>query len=174
MNRYIKVLLISFCLLWGFQGNGQKNKTYQAWAILTSGEKVSGALTAASQDGLILLDWYSRDTVASLRGEDIKVLKFRRKGAIGRGAWIGAVSGAAVGVIIGFVDGDDEPEGWWDFTLSAEQKAFGAGIGLAIPGTFVGMIIGSLPKRFVIKGDRETYLSQLPEIEQYMLKASGE
>ena len=151
----------------------QKNKTYQAWATLTSGEKFTGALSAATDDGLLLLDWYSRDTVALLKAEEIKVLKFRRKGAIGRGAWIGALGGAATGVIIGLADGDDEPEGWWDFTMTAEQKALAAGIVLVIPGTFVGMIIGALPKRFPIKGNADTYRTYLPEIEQYILHLKG-
>lgn len=148
-------------------GYTQKKKIYRAWITLTDGTTVNGALTSATADGLVVLDWNNRDTVAELEPAQIKVLKFRRKGATGRGAWIGAVSGAAVGLLIGFVDGDDQ-DGW--FAMTAEQKAVGAGIGLAIPGTFVGMIIGSLPKRMVIKGDRDTYLGFLPEINTYLLK----
>ena len=147
-------------------GFTQKTKIYRAWITDTDGTTVSGALTSATEDGLVVLDWKNRDTVAEIEPGQIRVLKFRRKGATGRGAWIGAVSGAAAGILIGFADGDDE-EGWFAFT--AEEKATAAGIGLAIPGTFVGMIIGSLPKRMVIKGDRQAYLGFLPEIQTYLL-----
>mgnify|MGYP001552010241 CR=1 FL=1 len=150
-------------------GYAQKTKICRAWITLTTGDRVNGAMSVANEYGLVILNWETQDTVAKLEGKEIKVLKFRRKGAIGRGAWIGALGGAATGVIIGLADGDDEPEGWWDFTMTAEEKALAGGIVLVIPGTFVGMIIGALPKRFVIKGDKESYLSQLPEIEQYIL-----
>jgi len=155
--------LILCCTL----GYTQKIKTYRVWATLTNGDKVNGAVSAANEEGLVILNWETRDTVARIKGEEIKVLKFRRKGSMGRGAWIGAVSGAAAGIITGFIDGDDE--GGW-FAMTAEEKAVAAGIGLAIPGTFIGLIVGSLPKRMVIKGDRDTYLELLPEIKMYVLQ----
>jgi hypothetical protein len=152
-------------------GFAQKTKVYRAWVTLTDGDQINGAMSFANEDGLVILDWNTRDTVAVLEGKQIKVLKFRRKGAMGRGAWIGALGGAAAGVIIGLADGDDVQEGYWDiWNYTAEQKAVAAGIVLAVPGTFIGMIIGALPKRFPIKGDNETYLASLPQIQQYVVQ----
>ena len=162
-------ILLALILSCNF-GYSQKTKIYRTWITLTDRTVVNGALTSASRDGLVVLDWENRDTVAQIEPVQIKVLRFRRKGATGRGAWIGAVSGAAAGILIGFIDGDDEA-GW--FAMTAEQKAVGAGIGLAIPGTIVGMIIGSLPRRMVIKGDRDTYLALLPEIQEYVVQQKG-
>jgi hypothetical protein len=167
-SRYLPVLALLFTFSLSIT-SGQKIKNYRAWVTLTNGDKVKGALSDANEHGLMIVDWETLDTVASIEAERIKVLKFRPKGAMGRGALIGAVSGATAGVIIGFADGDDEP-GW--FTMTAEEKAMAAGVGLALTGTFIGIIIGSLPKRMVIKGNRDTYIALLPEIERFVLKQS--
>jgi hypothetical protein len=163
INLFI-FLLIILCYSPGF---AQKTKVYRAWVTLTNGDQVIGALSVANENGLVILHWDTGDTLATLEGKEIKVIKFRRKGSAGRGAWIGALGGAAIGVILGLEEGDG-------LTMTAEETALTAGLVMAIPGTFIGVIIGSLPKRFVIKGDNDAYLAQLPEIEQYILHPAEE
>ena len=148
-------------------GHTQKTDVYKAWIHLTNGDRLYGALSAANEEGLTILDWKTHDTVAMIKKENIDIIKFRRKGSMGTGAWIGAVGGAIVGGIIGYSEGDDDP-GWFAFT--AEQKAVLTGTAMMGPGIIVGMVIGGIPKKFKIMGNTDTYMARLPQIQAYVLQ----
>ena len=82
---------------------------------------------------------------------EIDHIKIKRKGAVGRGILAGGLTGFGVGVIIGFIEGDDEPDTW--FSYSAGEKAILYGTGLGITGGIIGAVIGALAtKKFIIKG----------------------
>ena len=157
--RFISTLLTLLTLT---TVHPQKGKTYKAWATLMNDTKVKGILYSANEEGILLMDYTLVDTVAYLDHAKIDVLKLRKKGNVGKGAWIGAISGAAIGAIIGFSSGDD-PEGAI-LGATAEQKALGIGLGLAVPGTGIGALIGSGKKKYVLNGDSNKYLGCLQEL----------
>ena len=159
------ILLLGVTL---FTVNAQKIKPYQARVTLINESKVKGILFTANEDGLVLMETNLVDTVAFVDSKDIEMLKVRKKGSIGKGAWIGALSGAALGAIIGFADGVDPPDCWM-MCATAGEKALIGGLSLAIPGAGVGVLVGSGSKKFKVAGEKGNYLSILPEVKTYTL-----
>ena len=98
----------------------------------------------------------------------MNIIKIRRKGKVGRGVWIGAVSGMVVGALAGFADGDD-PEDQW-FRSTASEKALGLGLTGAVIGTGVGPLIASKKEIIIINGLFRNYEIKLKEIQSYSLK----
>lgn len=142
----------------------QKIKQYKTWVTLTNDTKAIGILYSADKNGILIM---REDlTQANIDSKTIEVIKLRRKGSVGRGVWIGALSGATAGAVTGYASGDDEP-GW--FSATAEEKALGHGLLLAFPGAGVGAIFGSGKTTFLINGDDDTYLAKLAEIKKYSL-----
>jgi len=82
-------------------------------------------------------------------------VSIRRKGAIGRGALYGALTGLSVGVITGLVSGNDSPD---IFYLSSGAKAILLGT-IGIPGgALIGLILGAVVhKTFIIDGNKNEY-----------------
>ncbi|HET7899252.1 MAG TPA: hypothetical protein VFL47_16310 [Flavisolibacter sp.] len=85
----------------------------------------------------------------------LAMIKFRKKGAPGRGALIGAVVGIGIGAGIGFASGDDPPDQWFSFT-AGEKAASLALLGVVL-GTPIGAIIGSNSETFQIDGKKENF-----------------
>ena len=69
-------------------------------------------------------------------------MKARRKGRIGRGVFIGALTGFAIGGLIGLIDGADPPDTFLAYT--AEDKAIVLGLPLAVVGAGLGGLLGSI------------------------------
>ena len=172
--RFIPPLLI---LLTFTTVHPQRTKHYKVWVTLMNDTKVKGVLFSANEEGILLLDYNLVDTMAYLNQAKIDVLKFRRKGNVGKGAWIGAVSGATLGAIIGFAGGEEESETvCLPFLVcvetdppSAAENALAYGIGLAVPGTAIGALIGSGRKKYELNGDSSKYLGYLQELRTYAL-----
>jgi len=160
----ISMLLILFTIA---TGHCQKIKTYKVWVTLINESKVKGILYEANEDGLLLMDTKLKDTIAFLDCRNIEQFKVRKKGNVGKGAGIGALGGATIGAIIGFADGDDDPG---ILSMTAEEKALGGGIALAIPGAGIGALIGTGSKKYFIHGAKGTYLAILPEVKTYTLQ----
>ncbi|MFZ9004221.1 MAG: hypothetical protein ACO20F_10135 [Robiginitalea sp.] len=161
-----RILLLLLLSLIPYSVNAQKIKAYKARVTLIDESKVKGVLYTANEEGLVIMDVNLVDSVSFLDSRNIKILKVRKKGSIGRGAWIGALSGAALGAIIGFADGNDPPD-CIILCATAEEKALIGAVTLAVPGTGVGALIGSASKKFYVHGEKGTYLSVLPEIKKY-------
>jgi hypothetical protein len=91
---------------------------------------------------------------------DISKITLRRKGSTGRGMWIGALSGAGIGVIGGLASGDDRSNSnsWCIPCFSAGEKAAVFGILSGLAGFGVGTVVGSVAKKtFIIKNDKEKF-----------------
>ena len=147
-------------------GYAQKRKkgTYKLWVERINREPVEGRLLEL-KDSTVLVGWWETGTVEEISVSEVKRMKFRRKGAIGKGAGIGAGAGLALGLITGFADGDDEP-GW--FSSTAEQKALGGSILLTPVGAAIGAVVGSARKKFVIEGRQDNYEKLKTEMAAYL------
>ena len=153
--RTLAVLLLFFCVLQ--PANGQKVKTYKIWVALLDGTKVKGALYAVNEEQLVVVGEDLKRT--QLDPKEIKVIKFRRAGSIGRGAWIGAIAGLFAGAIVSVAVDDSG----WDWGYAA---AGGGVVGLPV-GAVIGMGIGSVKKKFVINGDENAYRLHLSMLQKY-------
>ena len=146
-------------------GYAQKKKkgTYKLWVERMGREPVEGRLLEL-KDSSVLVGWWDSETVEEIPIAEVKRMKFRRKGAIGKWTVIGAGTGLALGAILGYADGDDEP-GW--FSSTAEEKSLGAAVLLTPVGAAVGAVVGSTRKKFPIDGRQEAYERQKSEMNAY-------
>lgn len=92
----------------------------------------------------------------NIKYNNVAKLKIKRKDAGGRTALVGGGIGLGLGVIAGFIEGDD-PEGTF-LRFSAGDKAVFYGGALGIGGSLIGVIIGSVARKtFIIGGNREKH-----------------
>jgi hypothetical protein len=152
--RFLSILTLVFTLT---TANAQKVKTYKIWVTLVNQEEVKGILYAANEDELVILG-EDLDQLNYAPG-NIRVIKLRREGKAGKGAWIGGVSGLVIGAVSGYAS--ESGSGW------EEIGAWGGAIVGAPIGTILGALIGSGKDKYNINGDRDTYNSLLPMLQKY-------
>ena len=92
------------------QDRPKKMRTYNVTIITaTNPGKIHGLLYQVSDSSIVVID---DDQRISVPAKSIQSLKIKRKGAVGRGAAVGALTGFGLGAIIGLASGDDEcPQG---------------------------------------------------------------
>ncbi len=171
------IALIVFCCLNSIhaQETIKKNKVYRTWITMNSEPfKVKGFLYEINDSSISvanskIIKEYStvRFQVAKLHIIDIEKIKTRRNNSIGRGIWIGAVTGFVVGGIIGLVDGDD-PAGF--LAMTAGEKAIKAGVALSIGGAVIGGLIGTIKIRIPIDGSMNNYNRNKNKLNKYSIK----
>jgi hypothetical protein len=152
------------------QNKTGKKKVYKVWVTKMDGSKIYGFLFAANEQGISITETKSLEGLNSIlvEVENIREIRVRRKGSVGRGAGWGAVSGAALGAIIGLASGDD-PENQFLYSASAEEKAGVSAIVLGGIGGGFGAIIGTGKKKILIDGNTKVYVSQLTTLKNYSL-----
>ena len=184
MRKISKTLTIVMVLLLVAPNICAQNKTkkiivYKVWVTKMDGSKVRGFFYAADAQGVTISKSKTPDesNLLLVEAENIRLIKMRRKGAVGKGAGIGFLSGAAFGAIIGYASGDDGLRctstviGTLCFEGStAGEKAIIEAIGLGIIGSGVGAIVGTSKKKIHIDGNIETYRIQLNSLTNYVLK----
>ena len=126
--------------------------------------KISGTLQAVKEKQIILVD---EDLYRiNLDSKEIDVIKLRRVGSMGRGAWIGAASGIVAGALVGAASHDEN-----DLLLKEASMGGGGVLGLLI-GTGLGIGIGSAKKKLVVNGDENAYRLHLPVLREYAPQTS--
>lgn len=164
------IILMGILLLYSMGVQAQKItkkvKLHKVWISLTDSSKVKGVLYSADENAIKIAKNYSMDVsnLTSINYQNIDILKIRRKGKVGKGAWIGALSGVGAGIILGLIDGDDEP-GWFSYTK--EEKALALGIYLGVVGTGIGALIATKKEKIAINGDNQNYEKMLKTIQSY-------
>ena len=155
-------IFMSFSIGLQAQNTSKNIKPHKVWITLMDGLKVKGDLYSADDVSIKIAENNSLDVsnLTAISNQKIDVIKIRRKGKIGKGAWIGATSGAGFGVILGLAS---ESDGWEGVV------ATGAGIFFGAVGTGVGAGIGAIKKKIRINGNVEIYKSRLSEIQSYSL-----
>ncbi len=146
----------------------QKVKIYKTWIILNDESKIHGILYQL-KDSSILVTNIKTEESQEIDIKDIQKIKIRRKNSIGRGAVIGGVSGLVVGGIVGYMNGDD-PDGISLFKMSAEEKAVSTGVGFLPIGAGVGILVGTIKKKFDINGNISNYNKNIQQLRKYAIK----
>ena len=181
--KFISVIaIIALCFLNSVnaQDTVQKNKIYRTWITLNSEPfKTNGVLyeikdsSILVSSSLVIRD-YSTDRFETykLHINDIDTVKIRRKNSIGSGVLIGAITGFAVGGLMGLRSDDPPcPEGsWFCLRFTPGTKALLAGIPLSIGGAGVGAIIGSVKVNIPISGSIDNYNKNKNKLMKYSLK----
>jgi hypothetical protein len=174
MRKISKALTIAMVLLLVApnicaQDKTKKIKVYKIWVTKMDGSKVKGFFYAADEQGITISKSKVQDesNLLMVEAANISLIKIRRKGAVGKGAGIGFLSGAAFGAIMGYAAGDDE-FGW--FSLTKEDKASVGAISFGVVGTGVGALWGTGKMKIPIDGNAETYITQLKSLTNYTIK----
>ena len=150
----------------------EKSKVYKVWIDqFDKGYKITGFLYDINDSSIFVSYEYIKTSYDENPPEfnaipvvDIGVIKLRRKGAIGRGAIIGTFAGMVLGGIVGFAQGDDEPNTsllsvFTDPAFTKEEKAgMGVFIGAQV-GAILGTLLGTIKIKIPIHGDRNLYKS---------------
>ena len=134
------------------------------------GQQAIGELIAVKENSLLLLDSESGADV-SVDIREIKLIEIVKKSKSLAWGGIGLVSGAVIGALIGYLEGDDFPIGetgvvitWPGPTpITADAKALNYGIGCGIAGGALGGIAGTIAgsdKIVQIEGKSETEIKK--------------
>ena len=126
------VTLLSILLLFSTglyaQKSKNKNKAYKVWVSKVDKSKIiKGLLIDVNDESLKIIDKHSIEI--SIDASNIKTIKIRKKGKIGNGVLIGALTGLVTGGLIGLVSGDEPNKtvdyGWPFGTVTHEGEKAG-------------------------------------------------
>jgi len=180
MKKYIVLFLI--LSLFAFSENlYAKKKGAELIVQQIDGQQAIGELIAVKENSLLLLGYESGADV-SVDIREIKLIEIVKKSKSLAWGGIGLVSGAVIGALVGYVEGDDPPgygtlwghlpwgkshsppSVWMDIRmLTAGDKALGYGFYIGLSGAILGGIIGALEgadKIVQIEGKSETEIKK--------------
>ena len=178
--KILMIVLICFSIGLKAQNTPNKIKEYKIWITTIDQTKVKGILYFADEKGINLFinNEHNDSNMRFVEAQNIDVIKIRRSGRIGTGIWVGALTGFAVGGMVGLASGDDQQK-TVDYGFlgtythqgsSAGDKAIQSGLISSIPGAGVGAIIASKKVKIIINGNVETYKNKLNKIKSYAIK----
>jgi len=144
----------------------KKVKVYKTWVSLMNESKIIGVLYKLNDSSIFVTD-IKTNVSKEIYIKDIQKIKIRRKNSIGRGALIGGATGLVAGGLLGLAEGDDS--GGW-FAMSAEEKAVGYGVFFSGVGAGVGVLAGTIKKKFNINGSIDNYNKDKEELKEYVVK----
>ena len=156
----------------------RKNKIYRTWISLNSEPFNTKGVLYELRDSSILVSSslviqdYSTDRFETeqLYINNIETIKTRRKNRVWKGVLIGAVSGFAVGGLIGLISGNDppcDPHSIICIRFTAGEKALIAGIPLSVGGAGIGALIGSIKVQIPINGNINDYNKNKNKLREY-------
>ena len=165
MGKFQLIVIFSMLFSMGVvaQNKTKKVKVYKIWIELTDNSKVRGVLYSAEINGIKIISGKSIDdsSLPNIAPQNINKIKIRRIGKIGRGAWIGAASGAGFGVAFGLIIDDEDTDGG--------LVAGGGGISFGILGIGVGIVVGANKKKVKINGEPSLYKDNLEFLQSISL-----
>ncbi len=179
MRKFKILVIVLLCSLNTMfaQKSKKKIKVYKVWISKIDNSKIiKGNLYEVNDESLKIIGNRYSEIIVDVK--DIHKIKIRKKGKIGKGAGIGALTGIATGALIGFVSGDDPDEiidGGWLFGTysshgtSAGEKAAIWGVSLGAAGSIVGAVLGTKKEIFLIDGDIKKYQSHFDKLLSYSM-----
>jgi hypothetical protein len=152
-------------------------KIYKTWISLNNESKtVKGVLYSITDSSLLVSTSLVKEDytngnfqTTTLNFKNIDLVKTRSKNRVLKGALIGTVSGFFLGAIIGFIEGDDNP----DEVLvpsTAAQNALGNGVVLAIGGAGIGTLCGLIKIKIPINGSMSNFNSNKRKLAKYAIR----
>ena len=166
-----------------------KERIYKVAVVTTSPGKSQGYLANLSDSNLFMAPLplpfgsiKSNEHMKRYPFDQLEKIEIRRKGAVLRGAWQGALAGLAIGALSGVLSGDDPISEYNNpndilgtaitlytnsFALTAGEKALGYGILGAGAGGFIGAILGAVAKKTFIIGRHK---QKFDEARQHILE----
>lgn len=129
-----------------------KEKTYKAWIkTMQSPTVYKGLFVANRNDEVELRDITKPIKIPTLviSKSTIESFKTRRKGAIGRGALIGAATGLLGGVVWGLATGTDDIEA--GFGERTPERVFVGGTLYSVLGAGIGAGVGAIKVKIPLK-----------------------
>jgi hypothetical protein len=203
----MKQKLITICIIFaGISSFAQTDTTDSAGdkkqvpslAVIhtTDGKKIKGWFYKTDEDSIYLLPQVNKKALLlnlknrtfinngfAAEVSQISSISLQKKNAGLKGTLIGFGAGVFIGVVGGFISGDDpimpcSPNDFFclgaalnnAFALTAEEKALVGGIRLGLTGALTGFIIGKLvKKKFIIGGKKEVYRDLQAELTKRLL-----
>ena len=169
MKRLVVIftmLLCYFLVLAAQKDTVKKSKINKVWISLNDeSPRLKGVLYETKDSSIMVSNSFQTADYASGKFEVSKInynnidhVKIRIKNSVLNRALIGAVTGFTIGVLAGFIEGDDPPRNGLDMRIfsphmTAESKAIVYGIGYAFCGAGIGALVGTIKLRIPINGD---------------------
>jgi hypothetical protein len=169
---------VFFAILFGFNSiNAQKDtipklKLYKTWIYMQEGDpyKIIGVLYEFKDSTIVLSNSTNIENYQSnnfrtqeISIQNIKEIEFRKVNSVGKGAWIGALSGLVVGVVFG---ASIEPNSGY-LTSTTENNILVYGISFTLLGSAIGALIGSTTIQIPINGSMEKYKKKYDKLNKY-------
>jgi hypothetical protein len=150
-----------------------KKVIYKTRISLNNGQKIMEGVLYEVNDSSVLVsnsllkkDYSTgKFNVTKISFNNIDLVKIHRENSIRTGTLIGAVTGFAVGGLIGLFLGDDSPG-----FFSARDKALLFGFPMAIGGTALGGLVGSIRIRIPINGSMDKFNGNKSRLKKYTIR----
>ena len=165
-----------------------KPKIYKTWVSLNEEPfKIKGVLYELKDSSIlvsnsVIIKDYSTNKfeTINLHMNSIETIKTRRKNRIGKGIWIGALSGFVIGGTIGLISGDNDsstgssnyPTNYptVDLSFSSGQTALILALPSAAVGAGIGALVGSIKVKIPIYGNISNYNNQKNKLRKYSIQ----
>ena len=170
--KTLQLLFIVFICLNQYNTQSQEiqtSKPYEAWVkTLFENEKQIGYLSELKESSIILLYKKNLSPFPEIHIDQIKHIKFRRKGRGLRGAAIGAGIGFIGGVIL--ASGDECKNFDGDLFFGCDQLGtLEGGMMFSIFGTLIGASIGGIGKKKIpIHGSPSYYQKNKEKMKRFL------
>ena len=163
MKKIIALLLI-FSII-SLYGNLYAKERRGADIMLqkTDGHRVKGELIAVKENSLLLKEYDSGADLSVDIGK-IQLIEIVKESKVWKGIGYGLLGGAVIGVLVGYLLGDDPPT--TVPIITDDEKALALGIMCGITGGALGGIGGAIAgkdKTIQIKGKSDTEIKEILE-----------
>ena len=161
MKKFFQVLMVLSMV-----SSSWVHAQYSAKVFLTNGKKVNGVVYHLNDSSIAFITVKEAKSLTpnpkpwSLPVSEIKEIRFRKFGAIWKGAIVGGVLGAGVGAGIGYASYTPcEPKYLFDCLFALDETTstiFGGMLGL-VAGGGLGTLMGSQSQLITLEGDDKIY-----------------
>jgi len=166
MKKFIYLVLV-FSIL-ALSGNMLAKERKGADLIIqkTDETQIRGELIAVKENSLLLL---KRETGADVSVDigEIRIIEIVKESKVWKGIGYGLLGGAVIGVLVGYLLGDDPPiMGTGPILMTDDEKALGYGFYIGLFGATLGGIIGAhagVDKTIQIEGKSDSEIKEILE-----------